>query len=192
MDLKSLLRGPAVRFARETEQLPRLRLELQEPTRALLVFEPPGGAKLGDHWDVKILMAHRDARIAGGSTYQCRVVLPPDTEREIKLDIEMIREIGSATTRFIVRPTIIDKDAAASGIKDLRLHAVPFSAVGLKSPIELLRWHGEQKAFIWDVHLASDDIAVRRITFVAQSERLEGRTTINVAANPRARPSRRL
>ena len=63
----------------------------KQPFTALLVLQPPKGAKLGTRWHFDVIQFDRRSKVRGGSTYVCRVTPPPDHQSELQLHTEVTR-----------------------------------------------------------------------------------------------------
>ena len=149
-------------------------LPLAKPATALLVFDPLHGAKVGDRWEIALMMVHGGGTVAGGSTYHCRVVLRPDNERHIQIDAEIVAH--ERDPHLIVRLSAGGQHVSGARASEATVLAVVFTAVGAEpAPLEL-RWTPDHRAFVGNIRDAGT--AIRRITVVARLEGHEGRKTI--------------
>ena len=179
-DLQGCVGGTPVRFAAaQKRKLVGVRnLLFSKPTRALLVFEPPEDARLGDQWQLPVMLVTR-GRIAGGSTYSCRVVLPADDERKIQINAHLTagRRLYSKSRLHV---SLTSAGKAIDGSRDnVEVYVAAFTALGMQQPVKELTWDPERAEFALDVHHQGEEAVIRRMTVIARRGKLEGRKTID-------------
>src|SRR5262249_18164953 len=180
--LKTYYGGTAIRF-RPNSKKPFVGIKdlmLAEPATALLVFDAPHGAKLGDSWEVAVMLVQAGGIVAGGNTYRCRVALPPDDDREVQLEVELKRSAGRSEAWLGVRLGPKRKPGKGGRMKNAHVSAVAFTALGMVQPPTNLTWDSKCKAFIATISRTHNDAVIRRLTIVGRIGKLEGRRTIDL------------
>jgi hypothetical protein len=176
--LKGHAGGTPIRFAAQ----PKARfagikgLRFAKPAQAVLAFDAPQGAKPGDSWETAVMLVNPGGTVAGGNTYRCRVVLPPDDHRDVQIDADVVRTDAKSWS-LAVRLTSGGK--AATG-KDGQVFAVAFTAQGMVQPPQKLPWDAGRKAFAGTIVRMQGGAAVRCLTIVGRVGKLEGRKTISL------------
>jgi hypothetical protein len=145
------------------------------PTRALLVFDAPKEAKLGDSWHVPVLLAS-GGRPTGGSTYHCRVVLAADDESKVQINARFTRTGDGATLHVRLR----SKGNTVSGEpgNGAEVCAASFTTLGMRQPIRQAEWDSQRDEFTLGFNTHADP-AVRRVTIIARVGKREGRRTVD-------------
>jgi hypothetical protein len=182
--LRTYYGGTPIRFApRSRRPFVGIRnLELGKPATALLVFDAPRGAKLGDSWELAVMTVQAGGVMSGGNTYRCRVVLPADDDRYVQIEAEVQRTDANRETWLAVRLWTGGKAVNGATAKGASVAAVAFTALGMVQPPHKLAWDGKCKAFVGRIPLTHGDSAVRRMTIVGWVGKLEGRKTIDLSA----------
>src|SRR5262249_12898839 len=94
--LKGHVGGTPIRFAAQ----PKARfmgitgLVLKKRAPAVLAFDAPRGAKLGDSWEAAVMLVNPGGAVTGGNTYRCQVTLPPDDHKDVQIGASIKRTDG--------------------------------------------------------------------------------------------------
>lgn len=174
--LDDYLGGTAIRFARRAKsRFSGIKnAPFDKPVRALLVFEAPKGAKLGDAWKLRVMLVQPGGNVAGGASYHCQVVLPPDDERDVRIDADVRRIEGTLNGVLAVRVSSGGKDPGPKA----DVVAVLFTGLGMERRPKRLVWDEDIEAFVAVIERGSTDVELRRVTIVARVGKREGRKTV--------------
>jgi hypothetical protein len=176
--LKGHAGGTPIRFAAQ----PKARfmgikgLLFTKPARAVLAFDAPPGAKPGDTWEAALMLLNPGGTVAGGNTYRCRVTLPPDDHKDVRIDADVT---GTDLKTWHLAVQLTSRGKAAAG-HDGQVFAVAFTALGMVQPPQKLSWDAGRKAFAGTVARMQGGAAVRCLTIVGRVGKLEGRKTIKL------------
>jgi hypothetical protein len=178
--LKSLLGGAAVRFSHSPRRplVGVQKLVLPRSTTGLLVLDPPEGAKLGDAWDLAVMLVAGAGRVVGGSTYRCRVVLPPDEDSKIQIHPHFARTANDRMSRLYVKLAVGGEPITRPD--EAEVHVASFTALGMLGPPKKLIWSAEHEAFVLEIDSTKGSAAIRRMTIIARTKESEARKTINI------------
>jgi hypothetical protein len=147
---------------------------------ALLILHPPRDAQLGDVFEFDVIEVDaKRQRVLGGSTYVCRMTLPPDDTQEIELETRFEHPARGGVVRLLVRPTARDEPLAEG---DVEIDAVLFTPAGVNPAPERLKWDKRKQVFVLDLSRDPGASLVRRLTLIARAGEREARRTVDVPA----------
>jgi hypothetical protein len=150
-------------------------LAFAKPMRAVLVFDAPSGAKIGDAWELSLILRQPGGKIAGGNTYHCRVTLAPDNQKEVRIAAIVS---GTGATREIA----VCLESAGKPVTGPagEAYALAFTGGGMVQPPLKLSWDAKRNLYAGNIALSQTSGIVRRATIVGRTGKLEGRKTISI------------
>jgi hypothetical protein len=181
--LTTLLGGTAIHFSTSAmkDRVGVKGLALMKPTKALMLFEAPKRAVLGDRWQVAVRFMQKGGAVIGGSTYRCQVVPLPDDETQIQIHIRWMKSDQAHTRNLQVRLTARGRVLGGKKPPRADVAALCFTAKGMEQPPKKFVWDEGLRSFVAHFESAAGRPAIRRLALIARVGKIEGRKTVSVA-----------